>query len=292
MTADDKSALGKPAQIDLEFMDNEFGRSVTNMGGYTKIYGTIFDGTLATIGPWQALVTFEQFLILCDKDGVVDMMPGAISRRTTIPLDIIEIGIAALEAPDPDSRRPDENGKRLVRLDAHRAWGWRIVNYLHYRNERDEEERRKYQADWARRKRATRRGHVDSIVDAVSTPVDESRQSTKSTTSTATATKPKTLAHSPDGNARVRDRFPEFWTVYPRKTAKDHACKTWHKLKLDDATVDRVLAAIAHQARPGQCLAGDPKFIPHPATWLNQRRWEDEIEPASTGYVPSKKVAL
>jgi len=74
---------------------------------YGKLFTQMYDGTLATKGPWQALVTFQQMLILCDKDGVIDMTPEAISRRTTIPIEIIEIGIPALEEVDPASRSPE-----------------------------------------------------------------------------------------------------------------------------------------------------------------------------------------
>jgi hypothetical protein len=104
----------------------------------------MFDGTLATQGPWQALVTFQQLIILADKSGCVDMTAEAISRRTTIPLEIIETGLQELIKPDPKSRTPDEEGRRLVLLSDARDWGWRIVNYEHYRKIRSEEERREY----------------------------------------------------------------------------------------------------------------------------------------------------
>jgi hypothetical protein len=53
---------------------------------YVKIFPSVYDGTLATHGPWQALVTFQQMLILSDPTGVVDMTTEAISRRTTAVL--------------------------------------------------------------------------------------------------------------------------------------------------------------------------------------------------------------
>lgn len=111
---------------------------------YAKIFAQIYDGTLCSKGPWESLVTFQQLLILADKDGCVDMTASAISRRTTIPQRVIDVGIAALLLPDPDSRTPDEEGKRIVPLTEGRSWGWRIVNYTHYRNLRDEESRREY----------------------------------------------------------------------------------------------------------------------------------------------------
>lgn len=114
---------------------------------YAKIFSQIYDGTLCTVGPWEALVTFQQFLVLSDQDGTVDMTALAISRRTSIPLEIIEKGIAALILPDPESRTPDEDGKRLVPLAEGRSWGWRIVNYAHYRRLQREEDRRSYHRD-------------------------------------------------------------------------------------------------------------------------------------------------
>lgn len=61
---------------------------------YGKIFDSIYDGTLRT--NWQALVTFQQLIILADKSGVVDMTPHAIHGRTGIPMEIIEAGIEQL----------------------------------------------------------------------------------------------------------------------------------------------------------------------------------------------------
>lgn len=121
---------------------------------YSKLYSSMYDGTLGTRGPWQALVTFQQLLVLSDRYGQVDMTREAISRRTTIPLDIIAAGISALEQPDPDSRRPDADGRRIVRLAEHRDWGWQIVNYEHYARIRSAEERRDYNRNKMREYRA------------------------------------------------------------------------------------------------------------------------------------------
>jgi hypothetical protein len=122
---------------------------------YAKVFSQIYDGTLCTKGPWQALVTFQQMLVLADLDGNVDMTPAAISRRTTIPLDIIETGIAELALPDPESRTPTAEGRRILPLSADRSWGWKIVNYSHYRELKREEDRREYHRQyWHKRKAA------------------------------------------------------------------------------------------------------------------------------------------
>lgn len=101
---------------------------------FGKLFNSMYDGSLATHGSWQAVVTMQQFIGLADADGVVDMTAEAISRRTTIPLEIIQLGIPILEAPDPYSRSPLEDGRRIVLLDPLRPWGWRMVNHEYYRN--------------------------------------------------------------------------------------------------------------------------------------------------------------
>lgn len=121
---------------------------------YGKLFAQMYDGTLATKGPWQALVTFQQLIILANKNGEVDMTAEAIARRTTIPLEIIQNGLQRLMEDDPESRSPDEAGRRIVLLSDHRDWGWRIVNYDHYRKIRSEEERREYHRNYMRERRA------------------------------------------------------------------------------------------------------------------------------------------
>lgn len=98
---------------------------------YAKLFPSMYDGTLAT--DWQALVTFQQLCILKDQDGVVDMTIDALHRRTGIPREILEHGIEVLLQPDPHSRTAEAEGRRILPLDAHRAWGWVVVNHARYR---------------------------------------------------------------------------------------------------------------------------------------------------------------
>jgi len=118
---------------------------------YGKLYESIYDGTL--VEDWKALVTFQQMIILCNADGILDMTAGAISRRTGIPKDVIEHGIEVLENPDSESRTPDHEGKRIIRIDQHRIWGWEIVNHKHYRDLRTQNDRREYMRNYMRDKR-------------------------------------------------------------------------------------------------------------------------------------------
>lgn len=70
--------------------------------------------------------------------------------------------------------------------------------------------------------------------------------------------------------------FEAFWSAYPRKVAKDSAAKAFARLKPDEPLLRRMLDAIERQKASPQWAKDSGAFIPHPTTWLNGRRWEDE----------------
>lgn len=70
------------------------------------------------------------------------------------------------------------------------------------------------------------------------------------------------------------DGFTTFWEKYPRKVGKSEAGKAWQKLK---PPLDIVLKSIEAHKQTDQWSKDNGQFIPHPSTWLNQKRWEDEV---------------
>lgn len=74
------------------------------------------------------------------------------------------------------------------------------------------------------------------------------------------------------------DHFESFWTVYPRKVGKAQAKKAWDKLNLNDDTVMLIAENIALRIKHGEWSDANKTFIPHASTYLNNARWEDEVE--------------
>lgn len=72
--------------------------------------------------------------------------------------------------------------------------------------------------------------------------------------------------------------FGAWWQAYPRKVAKRAAQRAWQKLSAADrqAALD---ALSGHVENWKQRHGEDRTYIPHPATWLNGARWEDELDP-------------
>lgn len=72
--------------------------------------------------------------------------------------------------------------------------------------------------------------------------------------------------------------FDEFWSCYPRKVGKQAALKAWQKINPSRELTDTILLAVKRQKNCAQWRRDKGQYIPHPATWLNQGRWEDEVE--------------
>ena len=73
-------------------------------------------------------------------------------------------------------------------------------------------------------------------------------------------------------------RFVQFWRAYPRKVAKPVAMKAFAKALQGGTSLVTILAALDRHKRSPQWIKDNGQFIPHPATWLNQERWNDVVE--------------
>jgi len=128
---------------------------------YAKVFASLWDGSLR--GQTDAQIVFIYMLTHADADGNVEIIRDKIASDTGLDEDFegqlpgrIDDAINILESPDNGSRSAVQDGRRIIRLDEHRNWGWHIVNYQHYRDIRDEESRRAYRAAWARENRRER----------------------------------------------------------------------------------------------------------------------------------------
>ncbi len=72
--------------------------------------------------------------------------------------------------------------------------------------------------------------------------------------------------------------FEKFWSAYPKKKSKQSAEKAFKKINPDEALLKTMLNAIEEQKKSSEWQKENGQYIPHPATWLNGRRWEDEMQ--------------
>lgn len=78
--------------------------------------------------------------------------------------------------------------------------------------------------------------------------------------------------------------FAAFWLVWPNKVAKVAALDAWAKagiearLDRDELVNDRIIPAVRKQTDAYGWGREDGEYMPHPATWINGARWDDEID--------------
>ena len=72
--------------------------------------------------------------------------------------------------------------------------------------------------------------------------------------------------------------FLEWYAVYPKKKGKQDALKAWKKIKFnDEVTPAMLIDSVTKQSYTDDWIKDKGQFVPLPATWLNGKRWEDEI---------------
>lgn len=72
------------------------------------------------------------------------------------------------------------------------------------------------------------------------------------------------------------NKFDEFWEIFPRRVAKKAAQKKYDAAVKSGVSEEAIINGAKSYAKA--CKGKDMQYIAHPATWLNQGRWEDEVD--------------
>lgn len=76
----------------------------------------------------------------------------------------------------------------------------------------------------------------------------------------------------------VAASFEKFWAAYPNKKAKKLAFQKWIQIRPSPELAEKIIGAVEAFKKTDQWKRDKGRFIPHPATYLNQERWEDELK--------------
>ena len=100
--------------------------------------------------------------------------------------------------------------------------------------------------------------NVKNVKKENSAPVDTAKPENKAT-----------------ANSPYTEEFEQFWRNYPKKVGKGGAFKAWRKERPD---FDVAISVLEMHATSEDWTKDGGKYIPHPQTWINARRFEDEVE--------------
>lgn len=126
--------------------------------------------------------------------------------------------------------------------------------------------------------KATKSGRLITIINwdsyqptkekATKLPTKEQQRSNKGATPNKNVRREEENIYPPN--------FLKFWKTYPKKEGKGAALKAYQNIKEPKPTLKTIIESIELHKQQEQWQT--KQFIPLPATWLNQRRWEDEFD--------------
>jgi hypothetical protein len=243
------------------------------MSGYTKLFGDIVDSSIWREPP-EYFKVWIALLVLCDPDGFVRGSIGWLSMKTGIPDLMCADAIKKFSEPEKESRTSDHEGRRIEILSD----GFLVLNYLKYRDmlstnptavatrERVRLHRERYKA----------LRNVTTVTPAPPADADEDADASDSDSEGESK-----------GEPAKPTAFDVFWKAYPRKVGKLAAKKAW--AEADKPPLKAILDAILAQLQGEQWRKDHGQYIPHPATWLNQGRWDDVVPGAQAPVDPSER---
>jgi hypothetical protein len=185
---------------------------------YGKIHRRFFDSSVNDVDPLSRLV-FIGMIVLSDRHGTLDITVEALARKLNLDHEVVRQALAVLGSPDPTSRTPDHEGRRIIPIDG-RAWGWVVVNKEQYRRSDDTDDER-IRADATERKRDQRER-------------DRSKESNSSSMNTIKETHILRDSHTSVTPSHTRPQevtekcdtiFSRCWALVPRKEGRKMARK-------------------------------------------------------------------
>jgi len=226
------------------------------MSGFFKCDSGITDSSLWAIPPDERIV-FLTLLAKADADGVAHLSVSGLQRAANVPMESVERALAQFEAPDPDSRNPENDGRRIKRVPG----GFIVLNYVHYRERDYRIERREYMRQYMAKRRA-----------------DVNKTANKE----FTGANPMPLP-LPSDNVNVNeDRgvgegFEKFWDAYPKKEGRDAALDAFkkHVAPNEAELLPKILAALAWQCEKRDWTKDEGRWIPSAAKYLADEVWKD-----------------
>lgn len=244
---------------------------------YNKLFTKILDSSI-WLAPDPHRLVWITLIAAMDEHGNVNFASiGNIAARARVTREQAAEAVAAFEGPDPDSGDPDNEGRRIERFPG----GWHVLNAHKYRALVT----KAIIQEQTRARVAKHRAKMAGVTISDDPVTHAKRTSNAAVTPSEALSEADTEAKTKTKTARKRadysPAFQLFWDAYPNKDAKSDAAKAFDALGPSTDLLDEILLAVAAQRCTSKWQELGGKYIPHAATWIRGKRWEDQ-PPAPT----------
>lgn len=204
------------------------------MAGFTKIFSSILDSTI-WCEPWPIKGVWLTMLTMADQYGNVHASVPGLAKRATVSIEECEEALRKFMAPDPYSRTPDFEGRRIEVMDG----GWHLLNYLRYREMRDEDARREQNRIAQQKHRMSAKNADGQQNDLTNPPMSatvsqgqpqsaQAEAEAEAEKNNETANAVSTVVAAPRKKRRTQD---EILQPYPQEVrdVANHCIRSWRK---------------------------------------------------------------
>lgn len=265
---------------------------------------------------WFEQVFFDHLIVNCDDYGRMDARPAVLKAKLfplcdTVSLKDIESGLQSLvrvgcvqpyeaggkpylflpswekhqtrrahksKYPDPAGSNPPDHENNCKQMHADDSNCKQMSPYSRYEiRDTGYENGNESENEFENEKHPVAPQGADASEEKPENQAKESAEQSESlTVETARgAGKKKPADHSTTSGRQKQ--FEEFWCHYPRRVGRGTAEKAFDKLRPDKALFERILSAVDRQKKSEDWQRDGGRYIPYPATWLNGKRWEDDL---------------
>lgn len=256
---------------------------------YTKLFASIITSTLWSEDD-RTRIVWITLMACADKNGEFQGSIPGLARIAGVPVEDCRNAISKFLSPDPDSRTKDDEGRRIEEIPG----GWALLNYRKYRDMASDEDRKRAAAERQQRvrDRKSRNSHAESRTSHAPVTGESLQKSQAEAEAEAEAKKdnppiapegagvgsgeqkPNGSTKKPRHGLTYSAEFEEFWQRYPNKVAKPIAYAAYCRVPIVDQLA--ILDDLETRVDSEKWREDGGRFIPHPSTYLNQRRWEDQ----------------
>lgn len=245
------------------------------MTGYTKLFGSILASTI-----WQeskeTKLVWITMLAASNKNGEIEASIPGLAHIACLTVQETKEALEVLMSPDPYSRTPDHEGRRIVEIPG----GWRLLNHGKYREKMSEHERREYnrikQEEHRKRIKASMTVNDSKLQSALSAHTD-----TDSDSKAVSHPKPELeTQRKPSGESEIDFQkaglIQSIVAAYP---VNGNAIEAQRSLAAINPTSDQLREIKAKvetfAAKFAKLPMAERRYCPAKHTFFEGRRWDD-----------------
>ena len=143
---------------------------------YTKLFNSIINSTIWTEND-KTRIMWITMLALADKNGEIQASIPGLARAASVSIPDCESAITKFLAPDPYSRSPEDEGRRIEKIEG----GWALLNHSKYRALASKDDSKSANLKRQQRFRERKeRNSLNALVTPCNAPQGHSRSRSKS----------------------------------------------------------------------------------------------------------------